>query len=111
MTPEQQREAVRLLRSAYADNRLPGVLAAPIDAFLESLKDPTPPRPTVRVRAAVAVSKSEWSVSGFFSWTDKRATDSVLSDVSDDNEVHVHFIEADIPLPQPETITAEVVDG
>lgn len=66
---------------------------------------------TVRVRIAVAVSDDlSWSASGWSS-NDKRydvaAKDSAVDSVPR-SVCAVHFIEADVPVPEPMTISGEV---
>lgn len=108
MTPEQQREAVRLLEAIWKDVLLPPGLAAKVGVFRESLKSTT--TPTVRVRAAVEINEQgHWSVCGGYRMSDSDAKD-VCHDCVEVPGI-VHFIEADIPLPQPQTVRAEVVDG
>lgn len=65
---------------------------------------------TVRVRIAVAVTEiGHWNASGFYDWDDAEAVDEVGGPLAG-LATTVHFIEADIPLPQPLTIQGSVVE-
>lgn len=67
---------------------------------------------TVRVRIAVAIDKNGiWNCAGW-KQTDKIISDDYISaaaiDGIDSAEVIVHFVEADIPIPESETIEGEI---
>ena len=64
-----------------------------------------------RVRILVAIdAKGEWSATGFHRWDDAEAMDCIFID---DLGVHLsyHWIEADVPIPEPSTIEGEVSPG
>lgn len=69
---------------------------------------------TVRVRIAVAVNADgKWSAFGHVGNKDADARDIAFTNMSDYEENHdaVHFIEADVPVPQvpqPQTIKGEI---
>ena len=115
MTPEQQREAVNLLSrvAEFKSNTYPGHVANVVDRCRSLLNSmglgDRPPTPTVRVRAAVEINhKGYYSGNGGHQLADRDAIDS-CHDCLETPGV-VHFIEADIPLPQPQTIEGSVVE-
>lgn len=64
---------------------------------------------TVRVRIAVAVCPNgEWQARGDSTHTDEESKDIIYMCDLPTGETW-HFIEADIPLPEPQTIEGEVV--
>lgn len=72
---------------------------------------------TVRVRIAVAVdTKGKWSACGWKSdgkQYDKEARDSAIDGLYNDGSYNVHWIEADVPVPQETMIegTATPAEG
>lgn len=60
-----------------------------------------------RVRAAVAINgKGQYDISG---WTDASNADLEMTVLEDfGGQPQVHFIEADVPIPAPQTIQGEV---
>lgn len=63
---------------------------------------------TVRVRIAVAVNeRGEWHAFGG-DFEDDWAMDEAVANVSEDVRVAEHFIEADVPIPEPSTIEGQV---
>lgn len=63
---------------------------------------------TVRVRVAVAVcSTGEWFASGYSGWNDVEAMADAERDVRR-LDVRTHWLEADLPIPEPQVIEAEV---
>jgi len=64
---------------------------------------------TVRVRIAVAVCPDgEWAAAGNWEYSGEAIRDIVFIDELPGSESW-HWIEADIPLPKPQTIEGEVV--
>ncbi len=65
---------------------------------------------TVRVRIAVAVmDDGKWYAVGDHSYTDKQSSTSALRNTAiytDKNRI-IHFVEADVPVPESYTIKAE----
>lgn len=71
-------------------------------------EQPTP-APTVRVRIAVAVAtdgSKRWNALGYSGLDDARASNYALEGLETDGLVH--WVVADVPLPQPQTIEGEV---
>lgn len=68
----------------------------------------SPPPNTVRVRAGVAVAPDgSWDVTGFYSWNDDEVRESLNG--TEWSGQAIHFIEAYVPLPVPQTIEGRVV--
>jgi hypothetical protein len=66
---------------------------------------------TVKVRIAVAVNKAgEWCANGWFNWKDESAQSAAVEGLDSALPEVVHFVEAEIPLPESETINGEVSD-
>ena len=69
---------------------------------------------TKRVRIAIAINAdgTDWSAQGWGSSRKIQATDCDMRDaVLDcvDSDCVVHFVEVDVPLPEPATLIGEVV--
>lgn len=70
---------------------------------------------TVRVRIAVVVDeKGGYNAVGFqdsdgFVWSDKEILQTAQDAFDPQGNEAVHFIEADVPLPEPQTIEGKVV--
>lgn len=70
-------------------------------------------RKTVRVRIAVAVTPAgQWNSCGFSRSSGEREDDDELMglaiDPLDDTGEARYFVEADLPIPEPETVEGEV---
>lgn len=71
---------------------------------------PQPSGPTVRVRIAVAVNeKGEWNAAGSNVYGDKDARAYALEGLWESAGEAVHFIEATLPLPLPQSVTVQGV--
>lgn len=67
---------------------------------------------TKRVRIAVAIDeKGNFTVSGWNGATDDHMRASVIDFFEPDGSEVVHFIEADVPLPESITIEGKVRNG
>ena len=70
---------------------------------------------TVRVRIAVVVDEKGgynavgWKGSDGFVWSDKELVKTAQDAFQSEGNEAVHFIEADVALPEPQTIEGKVV--
>ena len=66
-------------------------------------------RRTVRVRIAVAVTPNgSWEAAGSRGWPDDDASHEARVCSDDPAHARVTYVEADVPLPEPETVEGEV---
>lgn len=63
-----------------------------------------PEQKTVRVRIAVAIGDDgQWNCCGWRGCADEDAR-GIASDTLESEQFVIHWVEADIPVPQPQTI-------
>lgn len=64
---------------------------------------------TVRVRIAVAVNEhGHWNASGYFKWNKGEARETALEGLDEPGAETIHYVEADVPIPAPQTIEGTV---